>query len=156
MKIMHKTDLTKSQKLLRRVEREVTILRLMNHPAVTQMIDVIQTTTHLFIILEYMPGGGCWMELLFLLKNRPIQVICTITSGSMALAGSLLIQLSDSFIKFFLVLNTATHVGFATGVLLQRRFTQIFLPTGTLSLKISSWMKPSNISNLRILGWLIS
>eukprot|EP00667_Euglena_gracilis_P005006 EG_transcript_5037 len=60
VKIMHKTDLTKSQKLLRRVEREVTILRLMNHPAVTQMIDVIQTTTHLFIILEYMPGGDLY------------------------------------------------------------------------------------------------
>ena len=57
VKIMHKTDLTKSQKLLRRVEREVTILRLMNHLSVTLLLDDIQTTEYLFIILEYVQGG---------------------------------------------------------------------------------------------------
>ena len=57
VKIMPKKDLTKNQKLLRRVEREVTFMRLMNHPAVTHLIDVVQTSTHLYIILEYMPGG---------------------------------------------------------------------------------------------------
>eukprot|EP01060_Flectonema_neradi_P009728 TRINITY_DN16938_c0_g1_i1.p1 TRINITY_DN16938_c0_g1~~TRINITY_DN16938_c0_g1_i1.p1 ORF type:complete len:275 (+),score=31.30 TRINITY_DN16938_c0_g1_i1:52-876(+) len=39
------------------VEREVKILKLLNHPNIMKMYDVMQTSTHLFIILEYLGNG---------------------------------------------------------------------------------------------------
>eukprot|EP01004_Peranema_trichophorum_P009927 NODE_867_length_2289_cov_45.612188_g741_i0.p1 GENE.NODE_867_length_2289_cov_45.612188_g741_i0~~NODE_867_length_2289_cov_45.612188_g741_i0.p1 ORF type:complete len:462 (-),score=68.90 NODE_867_length_2289_cov_45.612188_g741_i0:851-2236(-) len=66
VKCIAKGDLTKRKSSLDRVEREIAILRLMNHPCVTKMYDVIQTKTHLLIVLEYMPGGDLYQ---YLVKN---------------------------------------------------------------------------------------
>ena len=60
VKIIAQSDLTKNEKLLRRVEMEVNILRLIDHPCVTKYIACFQTVDHLFIILEYMEGGDLY------------------------------------------------------------------------------------------------
>ena len=41
----------------RRVDREITILRLVDHPYLMKMHDLIQNKTHKYMILEYLPGG---------------------------------------------------------------------------------------------------
>eukprot|EP00992_Anisonema_acinus_P003800 TRINITY_DN14133_c0_g1_i1.p1 TRINITY_DN14133_c0_g1~~TRINITY_DN14133_c0_g1_i1.p1 ORF type:complete len:427 (-),score=110.05 TRINITY_DN14133_c0_g1_i1:88-1368(-) len=41
----------------KRVEREVTLLRRLQHPYLMQLYDTIDTKTHRYIILEYLPGG---------------------------------------------------------------------------------------------------
>jgi len=60
VKIIPQAELTKNEKLLRRVEMEVNILRLIDHPCVTKYVACFQTPGYLFIVLEYMEGGDLY------------------------------------------------------------------------------------------------
>lgn len=49
------SELTSSQQA--RIEGELVLLRLIEHPNVLQLIDVISAQEQLFVVVEYMPGG---------------------------------------------------------------------------------------------------
>eukprot|EP00824_Muranothrix_gubernata_P006905 TRINITY_DN18889_c0_g1_i1.p1 TRINITY_DN18889_c0_g1~~TRINITY_DN18889_c0_g1_i1.p1 ORF type:complete len:576 (+),score=102.61 TRINITY_DN18889_c0_g1_i1:115-1728(+) len=57
IKIIRKDVLTVKPSLRRKVEREISVLRLIDHPNVLKLIDVVETTDHLYIIMEYVVGG---------------------------------------------------------------------------------------------------
>lgn len=57
IKILDKNKLISDAKLLRRVEREIAVMRLIRHPNVLRLYDVFQSEAHLFLILEYVDGG---------------------------------------------------------------------------------------------------
>eukprot|EP00002_Diphylleia_rotans_P002555 TRINITY_DN115_c1_g1_i1.p1 TRINITY_DN115_c1_g1~~TRINITY_DN115_c1_g1_i1.p1 ORF type:complete len:491 (-),score=81.15 TRINITY_DN115_c1_g1_i1:1147-2619(-) len=40
-----------------RLSREIRIMKIVNHPNVVRLYEVIDTTKHIFLILEYAPGG---------------------------------------------------------------------------------------------------
>ena len=40
-----------------RVSREIHILKLIRHPGIIQLYEIIETPKHLFLIMEYMEGG---------------------------------------------------------------------------------------------------
>lgn len=40
-----------------RVSREIHILKLIRHPSIIQLYEIIETPKQLFLIMEYMEGG---------------------------------------------------------------------------------------------------
>lgn len=68
IKIISKTSLTASHVSLNRlaeevererlaVEREIVVMKLIDHPNIMRLYDVWETSTHLYLILEYIQGG---------------------------------------------------------------------------------------------------
>mmetsp|Transcript_103149 Transcript_103149/g.177815 ORF Transcript_103149/g.177815 Transcript_103149/m.177815 type:complete len:588 (-) Transcript_103149:463-2226(-) len=68
VKIIRKGVLQRSQEELRKIIREIAVLRLINHPHILRLLDVIQTSKYLFLILEYLSGG----ELFQLLRKEKL------------------------------------------------------------------------------------
>lgn len=50
--------------LLVQVEREVAILKLIDHPHVMKLHDVWETRRHLFIVMEHVDGGELFDHIL--------------------------------------------------------------------------------------------
>ncbi|XP_062513146.1 serine/threonine-protein kinase BRSK2-like [Corticium candelabrum] len=46
-----------SANILQKVEREIAIMKLIEHPNVLRLYDVYENRTHLFLVLEYVTGG---------------------------------------------------------------------------------------------------
>jgi 5'-AMP-activated protein kinase catalytic alpha subunit len=42
---------------IERVSREIHILKMIRHPNLIQMYEIIETPKHLFLVMEYCPGG---------------------------------------------------------------------------------------------------
>ena len=42
---------------IERVSREIHILKLIRHPNLIQMYEIIETPNYLFLVMEYCPGG---------------------------------------------------------------------------------------------------
>ncbi|KAK4702047.1 hypothetical protein P7C70_g4180, partial [Phenoliferia sp. Uapishka_3] len=47
----------KADKMLLGIEREIVIMKLIEHPNVLRLIDVWETKSELYLIMEYVPGG---------------------------------------------------------------------------------------------------
>nr|ODN90894.1 CAMK/CAMKL/GIN4 protein kinase [Cryptococcus depauperatus CBS 7855] len=47
----------KADKVLLGIEREIVIMKLIDHPNVLNLYDVWETSSELFLIMEYVPGG---------------------------------------------------------------------------------------------------
>eukprot|EP00761_Pharyngomonas_kirbyi_P000234 gb/GECH01000234.1/.p1 GENE.gb/GECH01000234.1/~~gb/GECH01000234.1/.p1 ORF type:complete len:522 (+),score=119.99 gb/GECH01000234.1/:1-1566(+) len=63
IKILKKNILTAEPKLRRKVEREIAIMRLMDHPHVLHLYDVFQTSKYLFLVMELVEGGELFQYL---------------------------------------------------------------------------------------------
>src|ERR1700730_12310263 len=67
VKIVSKTSLSGSveslangvagERVLLAIEREIVIMKLIEHPNIMRLYDVWETSTHLYLILEYVEGG---------------------------------------------------------------------------------------------------
>ena len=55
IKIISKQNLSKNNKL--RTEREINILSSLNHPHIIHVIEIIQTESFYYIVMEYCPEG---------------------------------------------------------------------------------------------------
>ncbi|BBN15325.1 5'-AMP-activated protein kinase, catalytic alpha subunit [Marchantia polymorpha subsp. ruderalis] len=56
IKILHRRKI-KEQNMDERVKREINILRLIMHPHIIRLYEVIETPTHIFLVLEYLKSG---------------------------------------------------------------------------------------------------
>lgn len=56
LKIIEKAKITESADV-QRITREIQILKLLNHPNVVRLYEIIDTPRHLYIIQEYLPNG---------------------------------------------------------------------------------------------------
>ena len=56
IKILEK-DKIKEQADVTRVMREIQILKIVRHPNIVQLYEIIETSRQLFLIMEYAPGG---------------------------------------------------------------------------------------------------
>ena len=56
IKILEKEKI-KDQADITRVMREIHILKLVRHPNIVQLYEIIETSKQLFLIMEYAPGG---------------------------------------------------------------------------------------------------
>lgn len=57
IKIINKSKLTSKPNLRRKVEREIAVMKLIDHPHLIKLYDVLQTRKYLFLIIEYVEGG---------------------------------------------------------------------------------------------------
>ncbi|KJE96855.1 CAMK/CAMKL/BRSK protein kinase [Capsaspora owczarzaki ATCC 30864] len=57
VKIINKASLASTPDLLRKIEREIAIMKLIDHPNVMSLYDVYENSHHLFLILEHVEGG---------------------------------------------------------------------------------------------------
>ena len=57
LKIIKKSTLEANREAKHRVEREISILKLLQHPHIMGVYDIMQTDTHIFIVLELLGGG---------------------------------------------------------------------------------------------------
>lgn len=71
IKILKKAALTQTPQLRRRVEREITVMKLIDHPHVLRLFDVLQSSRYLFLILEYAEGGELFE---YLVKHNRLTV----------------------------------------------------------------------------------
>ena len=56
VKVIEKKRL-KSQKQINRLQREIRFLKLLHHPHIIQVFDVIETVEEIYIVMEYAKGG---------------------------------------------------------------------------------------------------
>ncbi|KAF9937081.1 hypothetical protein BGZ65_001829 [Modicella reniformis] len=57
VKIIPKASLSNRAAVHRGIEREIAIMKLINHPHVIRLYDVYETDKELFLIMEYVSGG---------------------------------------------------------------------------------------------------
>ena len=57
IKIISKETLEAKPGMRKKMEREIAVLRLVNHPNVMKLFDVYETSRYLFLVLEYVQGG---------------------------------------------------------------------------------------------------
>mmetsp|Transcript_25549 Transcript_25549/g.42029 ORF Transcript_25549/g.42029 Transcript_25549/m.42029 type:complete len:657 (-) Transcript_25549:589-2559(-) len=57
IKIVKKEFLESKPSLRKKIEREIAVMKLIDHPHVLRLYDVFETTTHLFLVLEHIEGG---------------------------------------------------------------------------------------------------
>lgn len=56
IKIINKKRM-KSSKMNAKIKREIRLLRYFNHPNIIKLYDVLDTTTDIFVVMEYVSGG---------------------------------------------------------------------------------------------------
>eukprot|EP01116_Phalansterium_solitarium_P023692 TRINITY_DN8435_c0_g1_i2.p1 TRINITY_DN8435_c0_g1~~TRINITY_DN8435_c0_g1_i2.p1 ORF type:complete len:667 (-),score=226.68 TRINITY_DN8435_c0_g1_i2:240-2240(-) len=57
IKIISKDFLTTRISMLKKVEREIAVMKVLDHPNVLKLYDVYETSKYLFLVLEYIEGG---------------------------------------------------------------------------------------------------
>lgn len=58
IKIIKKSKFKNSPNLLQKVHREITLMRLLNHPNILPFVDVLESENHLFIVEGYAQNGS--------------------------------------------------------------------------------------------------
>ncbi|KAJ5074020.1 serine/threonine-protein kinase brsk2 [Anaeramoeba ignava] len=57
VKIMPKKLVFATEKARINAQKEIAVLKLLNHPSVLKVFDVFESDEYLFMVMEYMPGG---------------------------------------------------------------------------------------------------
>jgi len=57
VKIINKEFLSSRPNVLKKLEREIAVMKLLQHTHVLTLYDVYETSKYLFLVLEYAPGG---------------------------------------------------------------------------------------------------
>ncbi|OHS99150.1 CAMK family protein kinase [Tritrichomonas foetus] len=70
MKIVNKHIFDSKPDLLRKIQREIALMRLLDHPHLLKLVEVCESPRHLYIIMEYASNG----ELLdYLIERRSLE-----------------------------------------------------------------------------------
>ena len=67
IKIIKKESFAEKPNLQVKIQREISLMRLLDHPHVLKMVDVLESPRHLYIVLEYASNGELFE---FLVNNR--------------------------------------------------------------------------------------
>lgn len=59
-----KTEMVRKQGLMEQITREISVMRLVRHPNVVQLKEVMATKTKIFIIMEYVKGGELFAKII--------------------------------------------------------------------------------------------
>ncbi|KAI8637226.1 kinase-like domain-containing protein [Parasitella parasitica] len=64
IKIIPRKQLSISLKITQAVERELAVLQLLNHPNLINLYQILQDSSNIYFITEYVPGGELYQVLL--------------------------------------------------------------------------------------------
>jgi BR serine/threonine kinase len=71
IKVIKKSHFEKSPELKAKVQREIALMRLFDHPHLLKLIEVCESANHLYIVLEYAPHGELF-DILIGAKALPV------------------------------------------------------------------------------------
>ncbi|KAK4530461.1 hypothetical protein CCYA_CCYA04G1318 [Cyanidiococcus yangmingshanensis] len=57
IKVIRKEFLERKESLKKKMQREIAVMKLCDHPHVLRLLEVFETNTHLFLVTEYADGG---------------------------------------------------------------------------------------------------
>ncbi|KAJ5075982.1 serine/threonine-protein kinase brsk2-like protein [Anaeramoeba ignava] len=57
IKVLPKKSITQMPEVIKKIEREIAILKLLNHPHILKLYNVYETTKYLFLVMEHVEGG---------------------------------------------------------------------------------------------------
>ena len=57
LKIIPKSSFEQNKNLQMKIQREIALMRIVKHPNILKLIDVLESQRHLYIILEYAENG---------------------------------------------------------------------------------------------------
>lgn len=103
IKILEKSKINEVSDI-ERVSRELHILKLMRHPHIIQLYEVVETPKYLFLVMEYCPGGDLF------------DYICSRKKYSLFDVGSRRRKRVDCFSKCSAVWNTYTSSRSSTAI----------------------------------------
>uniref|UniRef100_A0A7S3EHH1 Protein kinase domain-containing protein n=5 Tax=Rhodosorus marinus TaxID=101924 RepID=A0A7S3EHH1_9RHOD len=69
IKIVRKEHLVRKPSLKKKLQREITVMKLCNHPNVLRLLDVFEIDTHLFLVLEFVDGCELFQ---YLVRHGPL------------------------------------------------------------------------------------
>lgn len=69
IKIINKEVVVKKPDLWEKIKREVVILKLMEHPHVLKLFDVLESRSKLYLVLEFVKGGDLYS---YIVKRGPL------------------------------------------------------------------------------------
>ncbi|PWA43956.1 protein kinase, ATP binding site [Artemisia annua] len=58
-----KTDMVRKEGLMEQIIREIAVMRLVRHPNVVQLKEVMATKTRIFLVIEYVKGGELFAKI---------------------------------------------------------------------------------------------
>jgi serine/threonine protein kinase len=57
IKVVRKEFIDRKESLKKKMQREIAVMKLCDHPHVLRLLEVFETNTHLFLVTEYADGG---------------------------------------------------------------------------------------------------
>ncbi|KAJ5071427.1 serine/threonine-protein kinase brsk2-like protein [Anaeramoeba ignava] len=57
IKIISKKQMRQKPEMLKKIEQEIAILKLLKHPHILKLYNVYETSNHLYLVMEYLEGG---------------------------------------------------------------------------------------------------
>jgi len=57
IKVIRKEFIERKESLKKKMQREIAVMKLCDHPNVLRLLEVFETNTHLFLVTEYADGG---------------------------------------------------------------------------------------------------
>ncbi|KAJ8908547.1 hypothetical protein NDN08_005253 [Rhodosorus marinus] len=69
IKIVRKEHLVRKPSLKKKLQREITVMKLCSHPNVLRLLDVFEIDTHLFLVLEFVDGCELFQ---YLVRHGPL------------------------------------------------------------------------------------
>ena len=85
IKIIPKSEFMQNSDLLAKVQREISLMKIVNHPGILKLIDVLESQKHLYIVMEYAKQGELFD---YLVTNHYLepkvaidffrQIVCTV------------------------------------------------------------------------------
>lgn len=69
IKVISKSAFEQNKSLQTKVQREIALMRIVSHPNILRLIDVLESQRHLYIILEYAQNGELFD---YLIENKSL------------------------------------------------------------------------------------
>ncbi|KAH6760699.1 CBL-interacting protein kinase 5 [Perilla frutescens var. hirtella] len=57
IKVIKKDEVIKSEKMMEQIKREISVMRLVRHPNIADLKEVMATKSKIFVVMEYVRGG---------------------------------------------------------------------------------------------------
>lgn len=57
IKVIKKDEVIKSERMMEQIKREISVMRLVRHPNIVELKEVMATKSKIFVVMEYVRGG---------------------------------------------------------------------------------------------------
>ncbi|KAG8381905.1 hypothetical protein BUALT_Bualt05G0021400 [Buddleja alternifolia] len=62
IKVIKKDEVIKDEKMMEQIKREISIMRLVRHPNIVELKEVMATKSKIYVVMEYVRGGALFSK----------------------------------------------------------------------------------------------